>query len=296
MIFDYLLDALIYIGIYAILAISLNLEAGYTRLMNFGKVAFFAIGAYTSTLLSIAGVPFIIGLIAGIVLSALFGLLVALPTLRLRADYLAIVTLASGEILRLVFLNEQWLTEGPMGIRGIPQPMYTVFMDNYMIFYTLLVYGLLLICYIFAEKIIDSPFGRTLKAIRDDEDAVQVFGKDTFNLKIKVFIIGSCMASISGTLFAHYLAFISPDMFFPSVTFSVWTMMVIGGTSNNLGVIMGAVMIQVFERGTRFLKDFVALPVEPYNLRIITIGLLLILFILYKPEGIIKERKSKGRL
>ena len=149
---------LVYIGIYAILAISLNLEAGYTRLMNFGKVAFFAIGAYTSTLLSIAGVPFIIGLVAGIILSALLGLLVALPTLRLRADYLAIVTLASGEILRLFFLNEQWLTEGPMGIRGIPQPMYAVFGNDYMLFYVILVYSILLICYVFAEKLIDSPF------------------------------------------------------------------------------------------------------------------------------------------
>ncbi|HEY9246194.1 MAG TPA: branched-chain amino acid ABC transporter permease [Candidatus Methanoperedens sp.] len=296
MILDYFLDALIYIGIYAILAISLNLEAGYTRLMNFGMVAFFAIGAYTSALLSVAGLPFIIGLAAGIILCALFGFLVALPTLRLRADYLAIVTLASGEILRLFFLNEQWLTDGPMGIRGIPQPMYAFFRNDYTLFYLALVYCSLLICYIIAEKIIDSPFGRTLKAIRDDEDAVQVFGKNTFDFKIKIFIIGSCMAGISGTLFAHYLAFISPDMFFPTVTFSVWTMMVIGGTANNMGVIVGAVMIQVFERGTRFFKDFVSLPIESYNLRIIMIGLLLIIFILYRPEGIMKERKNKGRL
>jgi len=115
---DYLLDTLIYIGIYAILAISLNLEAGYTRLMNFGKVAFFAIGAYTSVLLSMAGAPFLLGLLAGTILSALFGYLVALPALRFRPDYLAIVTLSFGEILRLFFLNEQWLTNGHMGIRG----------------------------------------------------------------------------------------------------------------------------------------------------------------------------------
>ena len=286
---------LVYIGIYAILAVSLNLEAGYTRLMNFGKVAFFAIGAYTSTLLSIAGVPFIVGMLAGMLLCALFGFFVSLPTLRLRADYLAIVTLSFGEILRLFFLNELWLTNGPMGIRGIPQPLYSAF-DNYTLFYVALVYALLLVCYVFTERIINSPFGRMLKAIRDDEDAAQAFGKNTFLFKIKVFVIGSCIASISGTLFAHYIAFISPDMFFPAVTFSVWTMMVIGGKANNLGVILGAVMIQVFERGTRFLKDFVVLPVEPYNLRIIVIGLLLILFILYKPDGIIKERKSRGFL
>lgn len=295
MLLDYILDTLVYIGIYAILAVSLNLEAGYTRLMNFGKVAFFAIGAYTSALLSIAGAPFIVGMLAGMLLSALFGFLVSLPTLRLRADYLAIVTLSFGEILRLFFLNELWLTNGPMGIRGISQPLYSAF-DNYTLFYVLLVYAFLLVCYVFAERIINSPFGRMLKAVRDDEDAAQAFGKNTFIFKVKVFVIGSCMASVSGTLFAHYIAFISPDMFFPAVTFSVWTMMVIGGKANNLGVIMGAVMIQVLERGTRFLKDFVMLPVEPSNLRIIVIGLLLILFILYKPDGIIKEKKSKGFL
>lgn len=296
MLLDYALDALIYIGIYAILAVSLNIEAGFTKLMNFGKVAFFAIGAYTSTLLSMAGAPFIVSLFGGLLLSALFGFLVALPTLRLRTDYLAIVTLAFGEILRLVFLNELWLTSGPMGIRGIPQPLFSVFEDNYILFYALLVYVALIICYLFSEKLINSPFGRVLKSIRDDEDAAQALGKNTFVFKIKAFVIGSCMAGVSGALFAHYIAFISPDMFFPSLTFSVWTMMVIGGRANNLGVIAGAAMIQVFERGTRFLKDFVELPIEPYNFRIIVIGLLLLIFLIYRPDGIIKEKKSRGFL
>ncbi len=296
MLLDYVLDALVYIGIYAILAISLNLEAGYTRLMNFGKVAFFAMGAYTSALLYMAGAPFIVGMAVGMLISALFGFLVALPTLRLRADYLAIVTIAFGEILRLFFLNELWLTNGPMGIRGIPQPLFSVFKDNYMLFYVLLVYAFLLISYFFAQMVVNSPFGRILRAIRDDEDAVQAFGKNTYLFKIKIFVIGSAMAGVSGALFAHYLAFISPDMFYPTLTFSVWTMMVLGGKANNLGVISGAVLIQVFERGTRFLKDFVVLPVEPSNLRIIIIGLLLVLFIMYRPDGIIRERKSRGLL
>ena len=296
MLLDYVLDTLVYIGIYAILAISLNLEAGYTRLMNFGKVAFFAIGAYTSAILTASGIPFIIGILAGMVLCAFFGYLVALPTLRLRADYLAIVTLSFGEIIRLFLLNELWLTEGPMGIRGIAQPLYSVFEDNYILFYAIFVYILLLLCYLFAERVVNSPFGRILKAIRDDEDAVQAFGKDTYLFKIKIFVIGSCMAGISGSLFAHYIAFISPDMFYPTLTFSVWTMMVLGGRANNLGVIAGAILVQVLERGTRFLKDFVVLPVEPSNLRIIIIGLLLILFLIYRPDGILKERKNRGLL
>lgn len=288
---DYFLDALIYIGIYAILAISLNLEAGFGRLMNFGKVGFFAAGAYTSALLSIAGIPFIFGVLMGAVLSCILGFLIAIPAIRLRADYLAIVTLSSGEILRLFFLNEQWLTNGPMGIRGIPQPLFSVFSGNYMFFFAFLVIAALLICYIISEKVINSPFGRTLKAIRDDEDAASAFGRDTFNTKIKIFVLGSGMAGVSGALFAHYIAFISPDMFFPSVTFSIWTMMVIGGSGNNIGVIAGAFLIQFFERGTRFIKDYIDLPVDPSNLRIIIIGILLILFILNKPDGIIKEKK-----
>jgi branched-chain amino acid transport system permease protein len=183
-----------------------------------------------------------------------------------------------------------------MGIRGIPQPLYSIFGNDYTLFYVLLVYTTLIICYLFAERIVNSPFGRVLKAIRDDEEAVQAFGKNTCMFKIKIFIIGSSMASVSGSLFAHYLAFISPDMFYPTVTFSVWTMMVIGGSANNLGVIAGAVLVQVFERGTRFLKDFVVLPIEPSNLRVILIGLLLILFLLYRPDGIIKEEKNRGLL
>lgn len=294
MLLDYVLDTLVYIGIYAILAISLNLEAGYTRLMNFGKVAFFAIGAYTSAILTASGIPIVIGILAGMVLCAFFGYLVALPTLRLRADYLAIVTLSFGEILRLFLLNELWLTEGPMGVRGIPQPLYSIFEDNYILFYAIFVYVLLLLCYLFAERVVNSPFGRILKAIRDDEDAVQAFGKDTYLFKIKIFVIGSVMAGISGSLFAHYIAFISPDMFYPTLTFSVWTMMVLGGSANNFGVIAGAILVQVLERGTRFLKDFIILPVEPSNLRIIIIGLLLILFLIYRPDGILKERKNRG--
>ncbi len=294
MILDYVLDTFIYIGIYAILAISLNIEAGFGRLMNFGKVAFFATGAYASSLLSMAGAPFIVGFAAAVFLSMLLGFLVALPAIRLRADYLAIVTLSSGEILRLFFLNEQWLTNGPMGIRGIPQPLYSFFSDNYLLFYAVIVSLLLFICYSISEKIINSPFGRALKGIRDDEDAVAALGKDTFQVKVKSFMVGSGMAGVSGALFAHYIAFISPDMFLPSLTFSVWTMMVIGGAANNQGVIIGAVLVQIFERGTRFIKDFLVLPIDPSNLRIIIIGLLLILFILYRPDGIMRERKGQS--
>jgi len=289
----YILDTLTYIGIFAILSISLNLEVGFTRLINFGKVAFFAVGAYTSALLTLQGIPFPVGVAAAILLSGLAGLLLSLPTLRLREDFLAIVTIAFGEILRIFLLSESWLTNGSMGLMGIPQPFYSFFRENYAYIYISIVYLSLLICFLIAQRIVRSPFGRVLKAIREDEVAAEALGKNIFVFKTKSLVIGSCMAGLAGALFAHYLTFIAPDMFTPSVTFSIWIMVVIGGSANNMGVVFGALLIEVFERATRFIKDYVTLPMDPANLRMIIIGILLILFITYRPEGLFPERKMK---
>jgi len=290
---NYLLDTLVYIGIYAILAISLNLEAGFTRLMNFGVAAFFAIGAYTTALLTLNGVPIPISFFISIILTGLAGLFVSLPTLRLREDYFAMVTIVFSEILRLFFKSEDWLTKGTRGLRGIPRPLFQLFRENYLLFYTLLVYLFLIVCYLITQKIVKSPFGRILKAIREDETATQSLGKDVFKFKTLSFIIGSCIAGAAGFFLAHYFTFIAPDMFLPTLTFSVWTMVVVGGSGNNSGVILGALLIQLFERATRFLKDFIILPIEASNIRLIIIGLLLILFMLYKPEGILEEEKPE---
>lgn len=291
----YLLDSLIYIGIYSILGISLNLEAGYTRLMNFGKVAFFAIGAYTSSLITLSGVPFIISLLGGLFFAGIAGFLISIPTLRLREDYLAIVTITFGEILRIFLLSERWLTNGSLGLAGISRPLSSPFSNNYALFYTLLVYLILILSFLITQKIVNSPFGRVLKAIREDEVAAEALGKNIFLFKTQTLVIGSILAGLSGVLFAHYLTFIAPDMFLPSVTFSVWIIMVIGGSSNNAGIILGAFLINIFERLTRFIKDFVDLPFNPANFRLILIGLLLIVFITYRPEGILREKRARTK-
>ncbi len=290
---NYLLDTLVYIGIFAILAISLNLEAGFTRLMNFGVAAFFAIGAYTTALLTLSGIPMVVSFFAAVSLAGLAGFFVALPTLRLREDYFAIVTIVFSEILRLFFVSEDWLTNGTRGLRGIPRPLFSLVSENYLLFYNLLVYCFLVVCYLFAERIVKSPFGRVLKAIREDEIATQSLGKDIFTFKTLSFVIGSCMAGAAGFLLAHYFTFIAPDMFLTTLTFSVWTMVVMGGSANNSGVIFGALLIQLFERMTRFLKDFMTLPTDPNNFRLIIMGLLLILFVIHKPEGIFEEKKPE---
>jgi ABC-type branched-subunit amino acid transport system permease subunit len=305
-IYSYLWDTLVYINIFAILALSLNIEAGQTRLMNFGKVAFFAIGAYTSALLTMAGAPFLVGLGAGMALAGLMGFLLSVPALKLREDFLAIASIAFGEIIRLILLNERWLTKGPIGLRGIPQPLRAeegvsgtlkgilvdgLFGGDYQVFYLVLSSAALVGVYLFMRRIIASPYGRVLKAIREDELVALTLGKDTFRFKAQALVIGSAVAGLAGSLFAHYITFIAPDNFMPTVTFAVWTMMVMGGMGNLGGVVLGAALIQVFERSTRFIKDFVDLPVDPVNFRMVVLGLLLILFIMYRPSGIIPEKR-----
>lgn len=312
------IDSAIYMGIFGILALSLNIEAGDTGLMNFGKVAFFAIGAYTTAILSRPkdptpglnpglALPFIVCLILSVLLAAFFGFLISIPTLRLRADYLAIVTITFGEILRFILRDPklrpslgstfgldvsrpfnaffEWCIEHlAMGSRDLGTLYYRL------LFYFPLIYLCLLGCYLFSQRILNSPFGRVMRSIREDEVAAEALGKNIYQFKTKVFIIGSGMGGLAGSLFAGYITFIAESNFLPLVTFSIWIMMVIGGTGNNRGVIFGAILVQYFRRFTRFeVPSYVLFGFSPENFRFIVIGLLLVIFIMYRREGIFKE-------
>ena len=288
----YIVDTMTYVGIFGILALSLNIEAGYTRLMNFGKVAFFAIGAYTSAMITVAGAPFLVGFVSAVALAGFFGFLFSIPTLKLREDFLAITTIAAAEIVRLILLNENSYGLGPMGIRGIPRPLSLSVGGISAVLYLVIVWVVVIGFLLILERIAASPFGRVLKAIREDEIATEALGKDVFSFKTKSLVLGSAMAGAAGSLFAHYTTFISPDMFMPLLTFSVWTMMIVGGMANNYGVLLGAFVIQLFERSTRILKDMVMVSAgTQVNLRWIVIGLLMIIFLMYRPQGILPERK-----
>ena len=290
----YLLDMVIFIGIYSIVSISLNLEYGFTGLANFGKVAFFMVGAYSSAILANFGYPYIVCILVAAAMAGLAGFLVSIPALRLRADYLAIVTLAFGEILRFIFKNEDWIAGGVQGITvpsafqltGIPIRFSMLIQIG-------IVYLSLALCYLLVQLIVNSPYGRTLKAIREDELAVQALGKNTFNYKTQVFSLSSAMTGLAGSLFAQYVRFIDPYTFEPFLTFSVWMMVILGGPANNLGAILGAGVVTSLERGARIIKDYILLPVDPHNLRIMLIGTLIILILMYKPEGLLKESKIK---
>jgi branched-chain amino acid transport system permease protein len=276
-------------GIYALLALGLNLQYGYTGLINFGVVAFYAIGAYTSALLSLRGVPFAVDFAVAAVLAAAFAWPLGLICLRLRDDYLAIVTLAFAEIVRIVIATEDWLTGGNRGIPGIPRPFVSFGPGAADLAYLALVLLMVAAAVLITVRLVGSPFGRVIQAIRDDQDAVRSVGKGPARFKLVVFMLGAGLTGLAGALYAHYLTFISPDQFVPLLTFYVWIAVIMGGAGRVSGSIAGAALLTLFLEGSRFLRD--ALPivsdVQMASVRLAAIGLALILFTLYRPQGLL---------
>ena len=294
-IINFIIYLLTMIGIYSLLAMSLNFQVGFTGLINFGQVAFFCIGAYTSSLLVVsAGVPILVGFLAAMALSGILGYIMSIPTKSLKSDYWAIATLASAEIVRLFALNEAWLTAGPFGVMGIPQILKDLISkDAYPVFYLLFVIACIIIVYVFLSMLTNSPFGRNLKAIRDEEELCLSLGKDTQKLKLQAMIVAGTVGGLAGALFAFYIQFISPENFKPIETFLMWAMIIVGGRGNFMGAIAGAVVIQLFNVSTRFVGNYVPLGSDTMAaLRMTIIGVLIIVFLLYRPEGLIKEKKK----
>ncbi|MGP8321873.1 MAG: branched-chain amino acid ABC transporter permease [Methanosarcinaceae archaeon] len=285
----YYLHILILILIYAILAISFNVQLGYGRLFNLSHIALFGIGAYTSALLTVdAGMPFIVGFILGGLVAAFFGMLIAIPALQLRGDYFAIATLGFAEIIRIITHNERWLTHGQFGISGIARPeIMGVSFASYELF-VVLTFILLIITYAVMEKLIRSPFGRVLKGIRENETAVISLGKDIYRFKLQTIIICSFFAGLAGSLYAHYVQYISPKDFTMTPLLAILVMVVLGGIGNNRGSILGAAIFMVIPELLRFsgLPSGIYAPV-----RQIIVGLMLVLLMLARPQGIIGEVK-----
>ncbi len=287
---DLFLHLCIMISIYIIFALSLNLEVGYTGLFNFGHVAFFGIGAYTSALLTLHQFPFGISLLSALALAGLWGFFLSIPSLRLRGDYFGIATLGFGEIIRMVFQNEVWLTKGPMGLPGIPKPVLFSIRFGTLPQYLLLVLGAAGVTFIVLRVILRSPFGRVLRAIREDEVASEALGKNVFRFRVKSFVIGSTFAGLSGALWAHYITFISPGDFTLLETILVLLIVVLGGKGTEWGPIFGAVVLIFFQESLRFLR----LPAEWTHylapLQQMIFGALLVLLMIYRPHGLIRDK------
>ena len=432
----YFVSLAIFTATFALFSLGLNLQFGFTGLVNFGHIAFMTIGAYTTVLLSQSGVPLVLAVLIGVALAAILGVLVGLSTLRLREDYLAIVTIGVSEVVRLVALNEEWLTRGTRGVYSYPLPQANfepnlasklgmialltlivgaggwqlwqwlgrqpkgtlgkasqpqgLILAGYIgclailsnslwlvinqlqvgggldllqlglavlaagvgvaLIYarlaqplkvaqsqawsthvvvlsvticaglTLLVYRagviglydysykaglmwllLLTLALVFwqLQRWINSPWGRVLKAIREDEEVAKALGKDVFWYKLQSLMIGGAIAGLAGAFYAWQLTFINPDGFIPLITFQAWTIVVLGGAGNNVGTLLGAAIFWAYNTVTRFVLPEI-IPLDEARLgafRVMVIGLLLIILMMWRPQGILgkKEELTLGR-
>jgi neutral amino acid transport system permease protein len=354
-------------AVYAIFALGLNLQWGFTGLINFGHVAFMTLGAYATALLSLQGVPIPLAVLVGLALASLLGLLIGTSTLRLREDYLAIVTIGVSEVIRLVALNEEWLTRGAFGVQRYPlpldfQPNLAVRLGLILLFTALAVYaeflllqslrqqyregqqiqgksyqprkpltlliwgviatGLILAAYIpgvialyqysykaglmlltlvllmalyvalnFLEQ---SPWGRILKAIREDEEIPRALGKNVFSYKLQSFMLGGAIAGLAGALFAWQLTTIYPSNFEPLLTFNAWIIVVLGGAGSNAGTVLGAIIFWAYDALTRtYLPQLGWLDQSQAGaFRVMVIGLILMVLMVWRPQGILGKREE----
>ena len=291
-------------GIYAILTLGLNIQWGYAGMLNIGVGAFFAIGAYTSALVSVApneaywggfNAPVMVGLGLAMLLSGGLAFVIGLITLPLRSDYLAIATIGIAEIVRLVLKNEAWLTNGVRGIAGIPKPLAGLGGNSPWLMLVVVLAALGLVFWA-SDRAYRSPWGRVLRAIREDEPATMAAGKNVLWFRLQAFIVGSMMMGLAGALYAHFVGFISPEAFQPEfATFIVWVMLIAGGSGNTRGAIVGALVIWGIWSGTELLTN--RLPMvwitRASPLRLLLIGLLLQGILLIRPEGLLPERPPR---
>lgn len=288
---EYLIHILIITGIYIILTISLNLIVGFTGLASLGHIAFACIAAYTSSLLALSlGVSPWIGLLIGAILAAILGIIIGFPSLRLKGDYLALATFGLGIIVYSIAKNWVSLTRGPMGLPGIPQFSVFGYEISSVWSYLILVICFVIITYLAIRNITNSPFGRILKGIREDEIATEAMGKNVNKHKLIVFVVGAFFAGIAGSLYAHYITFIDPSSFTVMESIAVLLMVVFGGMGSLKGSLIGASILVIFPELLRFLgmPSGVAAP-----LRQMIYGLLLIILMVWRPQGLMGKFKFK---
>ncbi len=286
----YMVRTLDQAGLYVLLSLGLNIVVGYAGLLDLGYVAFYAVGAYLYALLASPQlgyhVPFLVVFVLGGALAALAGALIGAPTLGLRGDYLAIVTMAFGEIIRILMNNLDWLTNGPQGIIQIDAPTIVgVRFDSPLrLFYLILFFCVVAIYFI--RNLERSKIGRAWAAIREDEDAARAMGLNTRNLKLLAFAMGATTAGAAGVIFAGLQQFVSPESFTFWESILILCMVVLGGMGSIPGVIIGSVALIVLPEIFRQYSDY----------RMIFFGLSLIVIMLVRPEGIWPSRQRKHEL
>ena len=286
---NYLLHILIMISIYTILSLSLNLSVGYLGLLSLAQAAFYGIGAYVATLFMIqTGLNFFVALVLAIAFSAIISLLVSYPSIRLRGDYFILASLAFQVIIFTILYNWIDLTRGPYGIPGIPRPeVFGIRFDNLYKFLALSG-GIALGVFLVAKRLYSSSFGLVLKAIREDELSAISIGKDVRRFKILAFAISSGIAAIGGALYASYVTYIDPTSFNLDESIFILSIVLVGGSGNLRGPVIGTLLMILLPEGLRFLG--IPDSVAP-NIRQIIYALILILLMRFRPQGLAGEYK-----
>ncbi len=290
--------------ILAIAVLGLNLQWGYTGLFNGGVAAFFGAGAYgvilfggsrqAGQLIGLA-LPYPLALLGAMLLAGLLAWIVGLVTTRLRHDYLAIATFGVAVAIESFARNAETITGGAKGLRGFERPLEAIFIDPFWFnnAYLLFVFVVLIIVYKVLEGIARSPFGRLLRAIREDEVATLSLGKSPSGVRRKAFIVGSMLIGLSGALYATFYAYISPQDILPILTFQIWAMLIVGGSGNNKGAVVGALVVWAGWVGSGWLlTKFAPVSIQLYvgTLQYIMIGLIIVGALLIRPKGILPEK------
>ncbi len=301
---DFWIGVGIIAGIYGIFALGLQLNVGYTGIVNFGQAGFMAIGAYAMGILVVeAGWSFWLALPASMALAMAAGLLIGLPSLRLRTDYFAIVTIAFAEMIRYTAQNARELTGGNQGLLGFDDAWVSIsnamqdwldaigLGESFLLPLLLVTWATLLILILVMSRLQASPWGRVLRAIREDEDAARALGKNTLSYKLQSLAIAAALGAIAGYFLALNLAFLNPQQFEPLFTFIGYAVLVLGGLASYAGVALGAILLWTLLEVTRFL-DLPLAAEKVAALRFMLVGLVLMLLMAFRPQGILGKREE----
>ncbi len=302
-VFSYLVFFACIVLVLGIMALGLNLQWGYTGLFNAGVVGFYAIGAYTHAILITAprpelignlGLPWIVGILGAMAASAFAAWVIGLATIRLRDDYLAIATFGIATTIQLVTLNWDGLTGGAQGLSAIPRPLVGWFETplGFSLWYLGLLVAVVGVLYWALERILNSPWGRVLKAIREDETAAIALGKSARSFRLQAFVLGSTLMGLAGALYVSFIGFVSPFDFLPILTFQVWAMVIVGGSGNNKGALLGALTVWAIWAASGVLISKLVPPAYAAQggaIQVILIGLLLVASLLFRPRGLVGE-------
>lgn len=311
-------------GMFALMSLGLNAQWGFTGLINFSVAAFFGLGAYGAALMTATNSPIaggfnpIYGLAIGLALAGIIAVAIGIPTLRLRADYLAIATLGLAEVIRMIILNERDYTAGSQGLRGIPGffegwPILSTFpeampgiriqilpgqpVEFELAFWRQLLNVSLLLAFLGVSFFVlrrahRSPWGRVLRTIRSDEDLAMTLGKNTFWYKMQAFVLGALVMALAGVFWAHLNLFVNPNDLDPITTFYVWVAVMLGGAGSNRGALFGGFVVVAIREGPRFVGEVPVLAIETGPLRLLLIGILIVLVMRFRPQGVLPPQRE----